>query len=289
MPISACDVAVVGAGPAGAAAAVTAVRAGARVVLVDPRPARRPVLAPRARDRARALRRRGPRARRPVARPRHAARARPRLRPSTHLPRTRVWRRRVARRRPGPALGRAGPVRDPPCTPSPGGGPRGPAPGRRGRCRGPRHRGARPACCLSPAGTCRACSRRAARRHCSRSTASRRAAGWWSPAPGRSCCRSPPAWPRPAPRCWGWSRRATRAAGLALARRRGSARTRSAEAHATPRCLARHRVPVHRARRWSPRTGGDRLDAVTVARLDRDWNGSPARERRLECDTLAVG
>src|SRR6185312_6352227 len=31
----ACDVAVVGAGPAGAAAAVTAVRAGARVVLVD--------------------------------------------------------------------------------------------------------------------------------------------------------------------------------------------------------------------------------------------------------------
>ncbi len=35
MPTSGCDVAVVGAGPAGAAAAVTAVRAGARVVLVD--------------------------------------------------------------------------------------------------------------------------------------------------------------------------------------------------------------------------------------------------------------
>ena len=35
MPTSACDVAVVGAGPAGAAAAVTAARSGARVLLVD--------------------------------------------------------------------------------------------------------------------------------------------------------------------------------------------------------------------------------------------------------------
>jgi len=58
------------------------------------------------------------------------------------------------------------------------------------------------------------------------------------------------------------------------------------------RILARHRVPCH------PRTGviaahaspsGDSVHGVTVARLDRDWRPVPGTDRRIDCDTVAVG
>jgi NADPH-dependent 2,4-dienoyl-CoA reductase/sulfur reductase-like enzyme len=53
--------------------------------------------------------------------------------------------------------------------------------------------------------------------------------------------------------------------------------------------LARHRVPVHLRQAIVTAHGRDRLEAVTVARLDPEWNVIPGTERRLECDTAAVG
>ena len=115
---AACDVAVVGAGPAGAAAAVTAARAGARVVLSTARQRPGGQYWRHGPGRRAARRRRGRGARRPsgATSPRGSSASSPRA-GSTHLPRTRVWRRR--RRRPAPA-GRAGLARR--RTASPGGG-----------------------------------------------------------------------------------------------------------------------------------------------------------------------
>jgi thioredoxin reductase len=53
--------------------------------------------------------------------------------------------------------------------------------------------------------------------------------------------------------------------------------------------LARHRVPVHLRQAVVAAHGQDRLEAVTVARLDAGWDVVPGSERLVECDTAAVG
>ncbi|MCO5967663.1 FAD/NAD(P)-dependent oxidoreductase [Actinoallomurus soli] len=51
--------------------------------------------------------------------------------------------------------------------------------------------------------------------------------------------------------------------------------------------LARHRIPYRTGHAVVAAHGDDRVEAVTVARLDRDW--APVRERVIACDTVAVG
>lgn len=51
--------------------------------------------------------------------------------------------------------------------------------------------------------------------------------------------------------------------------------------------LARHRVPYRLGHAVIAAHGDEAVEAVTVARLDR--NGHPVAERRVECDTVAVG
>jgi thioredoxin reductase len=52
--------------------------------------------------------------------------------------------------------------------------------------------------------------------------------------------------------------------------------------------LARHRVPVHLRTGILAAHGGDRLEAVTVARLDDTWEPLPGSEREVSCDVAAV-
>ena len=68
---------------------------------------------------------------------------------------------------------------------------------------GARGRRLRPAGAVSRLGPARRPHRRAAPRPCSRAAGWRSGRGCWSPAPARSCCRSPPRWPPAAPRCVG--------------------------------------------------------------------------------------
>ena len=53
--------------------------------------------------------------------------------------------------------------------------------------------------------------------------------------------------------------------------------------------LARHRVPVLRQHGVIAARGDDRLQSVTLARLDRQWRPVPGTERTLEADVLAAG
>ena len=53
--------------------------------------------------------------------------------------------------------------------------------------------------------------------------------------------------------------------------------------------LLRHRVKTFVHHTVVEAHGGDRLDAVTVAALDADGRVRPGTERRIPCDTLAVG
>jgi NADPH-dependent 2,4-dienoyl-CoA reductase/sulfur reductase-like enzyme len=53
--------------------------------------------------------------------------------------------------------------------------------------------------------------------------------------------------------------------------------------------LARHRVRPRLRHAVVAAHGGDRVEAVTVARLDRDWRVVPGSRRRVECDAVAVG
>jgi NADPH-dependent 2,4-dienoyl-CoA reductase/sulfur reductase-like enzyme len=53
--------------------------------------------------------------------------------------------------------------------------------------------------------------------------------------------------------------------------------------------LARHRVPFHTRHAVIAAHGDDRLTSVTVARVTTDWRRIPGTERRIDCDTLAVG
>ncbi|MFJ7591959.1 NAD(P)/FAD-dependent oxidoreductase [Streptomyces sp. NPDC097617] len=53
--------------------------------------------------------------------------------------------------------------------------------------------------------------------------------------------------------------------------------------------LARHHVRLLTRHAVVEAHGTDRVEAVTVARLDRDWRPLPAAARRIPCDALAVG
>ncbi|MER6446100.1 NAD(P)/FAD-dependent oxidoreductase [Streptomyces venezuelae] len=53
--------------------------------------------------------------------------------------------------------------------------------------------------------------------------------------------------------------------------------------------LARHRVRLLTRHAVTEAHGTDRVEAVTVARLDRDWRPLPGTARRIPCDALAVG
>jgi NADPH-dependent 2,4-dienoyl-CoA reductase/sulfur reductase-like enzyme len=62
-----------------------------------------------------------------------------------------------------------------------------------------------------------------------------------------------------------------------------------AEAFGYHGVLARHRVPVRNRHAVVAAHGDDRVTAVTVARVTRDWRRVPGTERRIDCDTVAVG
>ncbi|MGW6572917.1 FAD/NAD(P)-dependent oxidoreductase [Streptomyces sp. NPDC054945] len=53
--------------------------------------------------------------------------------------------------------------------------------------------------------------------------------------------------------------------------------------------LARHHVRLLTRHAVTEAHGTDRVEAVTVARLDRDWRPLPGTARRIPCDALAVG
>ncbi|MCQ8771245.1 FAD-dependent oxidoreductase [Streptomyces telluris] len=53
--------------------------------------------------------------------------------------------------------------------------------------------------------------------------------------------------------------------------------------------LLRHRIPLHTRSAVTEVHGTDRVEAVTVSRLDRDWHPVPGTGRRIACDALAVG
>ncbi|GLZ79214.1 pyridine nucleotide-disulfide oxidoreductase [Actinorhabdospora filicis] len=53
--------------------------------------------------------------------------------------------------------------------------------------------------------------------------------------------------------------------------------------------LARHRVPYRTGRAVIAAHGEGRLESVTVARLDRDWQPVPGTEKIVTCDALAIG
>ncbi|MFE5867354.1 FAD-dependent oxidoreductase [Streptomyces roseifaciens] len=53
--------------------------------------------------------------------------------------------------------------------------------------------------------------------------------------------------------------------------------------------LLRHRIPLHTRSAVTEVHGTDRVEAVTVSRLDRDWRPVPGTGRRIACDALAVG
>ena len=52
--------------------------------------------------------------------------------------------------------------------------------------------------------------------------------------------------------------------------------------------LARHRVPVHLRHAVVAAHGSDRLDGVTIARIDENWRIVRSTERHVECDVVAV-
>ncbi|MGI5377160.1 FAD-dependent oxidoreductase [Streptomyces sp. CA-251387] len=62
-----------------------------------------------------------------------------------------------------------------------------------------------------------------------------------------------------------------------------------AEALTYGSALLRHRVLLRPRSAVTRVHGTDRVEAVTVARLDRDWRPVPGTGRRIACDALAVG
>ncbi|TDC15054.1 FAD-dependent oxidoreductase, partial [Kribbella albertanoniae] len=61
------------------------------------------------------------------------------------------------------------------------------------------------------------------------------------------------------------------------------------EAVGYARTLARHRVPLRHGWTVIAAHGTDRVEAVTIARLDAGWRPIPGTERRLDCDAVCVG
>ncbi len=53
--------------------------------------------------------------------------------------------------------------------------------------------------------------------------------------------------------------------------------------------LARHRIPYHTRSAVVAAHGTDSVTGATVARLDHQWKVVPGTSRRVECDTVAVG
>jgi thioredoxin reductase/bacterioferritin-associated ferredoxin len=53
--------------------------------------------------------------------------------------------------------------------------------------------------------------------------------------------------------------------------------------------LARHRVPYLRRHRVTRAHGSDRLESITVSKVDADWRTVPGTERKIEIDALAIG
>ncbi|MFG2330830.1 NAD(P)/FAD-dependent oxidoreductase [Streptomyces sp. NPDC048604] len=64
---------------------------------------------------------------------------------------------------------------------------------------------------------------------------------------------------------------------------------KAAEALVHGAALLRRRVPVRTGSAVTEAHGIDRVEAVTVMRLDRDWRPVPGTERRIACDAVAVG
>ncbi|GAA3941906.1 NAD(P)/FAD-dependent oxidoreductase [Streptomyces gulbargensis] len=64
---------------------------------------------------------------------------------------------------------------------------------------------------------------------------------------------------------------------------------KAAEALTYGAALLRHRVPLHPRSAVTRVHGTERVEAVTVTRLDRDWRPLPGTGRRIACDALAVG
>ncbi|MFC5721633.1 NAD(P)/FAD-dependent oxidoreductase [Streptomyces gamaensis] len=64
---------------------------------------------------------------------------------------------------------------------------------------------------------------------------------------------------------------------------------KAAEALVHGAALLRHRVRLRRHSAVTEAHGTDRVEAVTVSRLGRDWRPVPGTGRRIACDALAVG
>ncbi|MGW2563720.1 FAD-dependent oxidoreductase [Streptomyces sp. NPDC001514] len=64
---------------------------------------------------------------------------------------------------------------------------------------------------------------------------------------------------------------------------------KAAEALVHGAALLRHRVRLRLRSAVTEVHGADRVEAVTVTRLDRDWRPVPGTGRRIDCDALAVG
>ncbi|MFI6937681.1 NAD(P)/FAD-dependent oxidoreductase [Streptomyces sp. NPDC050418] len=64
---------------------------------------------------------------------------------------------------------------------------------------------------------------------------------------------------------------------------------KAAEALTHARALVRHKVPVRTRTAVTEVHGTERVEAVTVSRLDRTWRPVPGTGRRIACDAVAVG
>ncbi|WP_078653936.1 NAD(P)/FAD-dependent oxidoreductase [Streptomyces catenulae] len=64
---------------------------------------------------------------------------------------------------------------------------------------------------------------------------------------------------------------------------------KAAEAVTHGGALLRHRVPLYARSAVTAAHGRQRVEAVTVARLDRRWRPVPGTARRIACDAVAVG
>ncbi|MEU4391921.1 FAD-dependent oxidoreductase [Kribbella sp. NPDC023855] len=61
------------------------------------------------------------------------------------------------------------------------------------------------------------------------------------------------------------------------------------EAVSYARLLARHRIPLRHGRTVVAAHGTERVEAVTIARLDRGWKPIPGTEERVEVDAVCLG
>jgi thioredoxin reductase len=67
------------------------------------------------------------------------------------------------------------------------------------------------------------------------------------------------------------------------------AKSKFRDAAAYGALLARHRIRLQHGRTVIAAHGADRVESVTVARLDRDWRPLPGTERRIEVDAVCLG